>query len=713
MVLNASALISLAAMVCYSALLLIGVKQDLRSRVNRSFGVYLLSMIIWSFGSLMIFADLKVLNALFWNRFMLIGSTAMPIAFFGFVQVFLAKEQKRWLYLGYLFYVAIQIANGLGYVIEEAYVSEGLLHNKYGPALVFTSVSWVFFIGHSALDLLIEYRKTKDILYRNRIRYLLLVITVIFTGSLTNATVLQTLPVDIAFNVLSALLIAYAILRHQLLDITVVVRKGLLYSIPTVIIGAGYFLIISLTTRLFHALAGLQIFYLSLIVAVIAAVAAQPLRDRAQHWIDKLFFRERYDSSLMLQRLSGAAASILDLDRLTGMILNEITTTMHVKTAAFLLRQAESRQFVLVAQRGLSQDAQFQLRNGHLVVEWLSSHAAPLTRRNLDVMPQFKALWAEEMEDLSRMEAELFIPVKAKGELVGIFVVGPKLSEETYSQDDQLTLTTLANQTAMTIENARLYWELQGTLDALRKAHDELELRVQERTAALAKANKALQSEIAERKRAEEQIKASLREKEILLQEIHHRVKNNLQVISSLLYLQSTSVKDRQSLEILQDSQNRVRTMALVHEKLYQSEDLAKIGLGDYICSLTNNLFQSYGIHPKVVKLKVSVDEVYLGIDTAIPCGLIVNELVSNCLKHAFPDGREGEIQIELWADGDGRYNLTVSDNGIGFPPDLDFRSTSSLGLQLVNNLTRQLRGTIGLDRTGGTAFKITFAEIP
>jgi two-component sensor histidine kinase len=290
--------------------------------------------------------------------------------------------------------------------------------------------------------------------------------------------------------------------------------------------------------------------------------------------------------------------------------------------------------------------------------------------------------------------------------------VGPKLSEETYSQDDQLTLNTLANQTAMTIENARLYWELQGTLDALRKAHDELELRVQERTAELAQANEALQGEITERKRAEEQIKTSLREKEILLQEIHHRVKNNLQVISSLLYLQSTSIEDQQSLEILQDSQNRVRTMALVHERLYQSEDLAKISLAEYIRNLANNLFQSYDIHPGAIKLKVNVGEVHLGIDTAIPCGLIVNELVSNCLKHAFPDGRAGEIRIEFWADGDGRYNLIVSDDGVGFPQDIDFRTTSSLGLQLVNNLTTQLRGTIGLDRTGGTAFKIAFTEL-
>jgi two-component sensor histidine kinase len=246
---------------------------------------------------------------------------------------------------------------------------------------------------------------------------------------------------------------------------------------------------------------------------------------------------------------------------------------------------------------------------------------------------------------------------------------------------------------------------------ALKKVNRELELRVKERTAELVKANEELQTEIGERRRAEEQIKASLREKEVLLKEIHHRVKNNLQVISSLLYLQSKSIEDEETLEMFKDGWNRIRSMALVHERLYQSRDLARIDFAEYVRNLADYLFRSYGVDSSLIKLKINVRDVSVGIDTAVPCGLILNELVSNSLKHAFPRGRAGEIRIELRSGGEGECSLIVSDDGVGLPGDLDFRDTESLGLQLVNTLVDQLEGIIEVDRNGGTAFRITFTQ--
>ena len=468
-------LIPFVALICYDVLLLIVIRRDIRSRVYRFFALYLLTMIIWSFGAFMIVAEFAIKDSLFWNRFMVVGSTGMPMAFFTFVRVFLRRKQRIWSYVGLLSYIVIQIANILGYLIKEAHVAGGLLYNEYGPAITITSISWAFFVGYSTLDLVQEYRGAKDALYRNRIKYLLIVVMVIFAGSLTNVTALQVYPVDIAFNAIGALLIAYAIFRHQLLDITIVVRKGLLYSVPTVIIGAGYFLIIFLATRLFHAGTGFQLFLLSFAVALITALFAEPLRNRVQLWVDRLFFREKYDASLMLQRLSRTAASVLDLDRLTNMILDEVTQTAHIGNAAFFLKQEKGEEFRLVAQRGLNLDDDFGIRRDHPVVHWFSGAEYVLTKHDIDVIPQFRALWEQEREDLAKIKAEVLIPLKAKDELVGIFAVGPKLSEEPYSQDDQLTLATLASQVAMAIDNARLYSTAQQELTERKRAEEERE----------------------------------------------------------------------------------------------------------------------------------------------------------------------------------------------------------------------------------------------
>jgi PAS domain S-box-containing protein len=213
--------------------------------------------------------------------------------------------------------------------------------------------------------------------------------------------------------------------------------------------------------------------------------------------------------------------------------------------------------------------------------------------------------------------------------------------------------------------------------------------------------------DVTDRKRSEN-LKQSLEEKEILLQEIHHRVKNNIQVISSLLQLQSHNVKDEKYKEMLKESRDRIRSMALVHEKLYQSENLANIDFNEYIKDLARNLRRSYG----ATRIALNVEcDVSLGIDTAIPCGLIINELVSNSLKHAFPGNREGEIRI-VFHSLSGGIELIVCDNGVGLPDGMDFRNTESLGLHLVTILAEgQLGGEISLDKSKGTAFRITFQK--
>jgi PAS domain S-box-containing protein len=219
--------------------------------------------------------------------------------------------------------------------------------------------------------------------------------------------------------------------------------------------------------------------------------------------------------------------------------------------------------------------------------------------------------------------------------------------------------------------------------------------------------------DITERKLADEHLRSSLAEKEILLKEVHHRVKNNLQIISTLLDLQFEKIADEHSLNALKESQDRIKAMALIHEKLYQSSDLASIDFAEYTEKLAYFLFNSYMADPERITLNIDVGPLHLDIDRAIPCGLIINELVSNALKHAFPDARQGEISVRLHAGDDGMIRLTVSDNGTGLPPGVDFRETSTLGMQLVILLTKQLAGEIDLCNENGAAFTISFMATP
>ncbi len=215
--------------------------------------------------------------------------------------------------------------------------------------------------------------------------------------------------------------------------------------------------------------------------------------------------------------------------------------------------------------------------------------------------------------------------------------------------------------------------------------------------------------DITESKRIERQLRDSLAEKELLLKEVHHRVKNNLQIISTLLDLQADNIHDENLLKSLKESQDRIMAMALIHEKLYQSSDLACIDFWEYLESLVGHLLSSYVDDPGRIVMKVDVGDLQMGIDKAIPYGLIINELVSNAMKHAFPNGRRGEITIHFHAEEGGWINLTVADNGIGLPPGLDFRNTGTLGMQLVNMLTKQLHGEISLLNEEGAAFTIRF----
>ena len=226
----------------------------------------------------------------------------------------------------------------------------------------------------------------------------------------------------------------------------------------------------------------------------------------------------------------------------------------------------------------------------------------------------------------------------------------------------------------------------------------------------LQRLNDALQAEIAQRRNAEEAVRHA-REKEVLLQEIHHRVKNNLQIITSLLRMQSRAVQDPAFSEALRECQNRVASMALIHDKLYRARDLARVSFGEYVRDLTNNILSSYALPARSVRVRLDIDDLSLSLDYAVPCGLILNELMSNCLKHAFPVGHSGTVSVGFHAEGEEELCLVVRDDGVGVPVDVDLGRTSSLGWRLVRALVEQLGGVVQCQTAGGTSVEIRFAR--
>jgi two-component sensor histidine kinase len=265
---------------------------------------------------------------------------------------------------------------------------------------------------------------------------------------------------------------------------------------------------------------------------------------------------------------------------------------------------------------------------------------------------------------------------------------------------------------ALAREQTALQEQIQKRLqaeEALRQANLDLEQRVTQRTDELAQTIIRLREENQARQAAQEQIQASLREKEVLLREIHHRVKNNLQIISSLLNLHIHRLQDPAAIAALRDSQERVRSMALIHERLYQSETLAEIDFAEYAHILANSLFETYAPDPGKVRLEMNIEPVYLGIHSAVPAGLILNELISNSLKHAFPNCQPGVIQVNLSRAADQTITLQVADNGVGMDETQRPPQTASLGIRLVQVLSDQLGARLEVLNHRGVTTKLHF----
>ena len=455
MILIVNIAITVIAFLLYTGLLIVVITSTPQTDLKREFRWYLFSMVIWSLSAFFVYTDQT--RAVFWFKMMTCGGYGVMIGIFRFSRKTVNLRGRLDDIVPIFGLVMIGMTLFTNLAVPGVSIDEGVIHYDITLFLVLLAGPGYMLILLSLASLIQSYSRSPDPVYRNRLIYLILGIIAIIVGSSMNFTPLGRYPIDIAANGITALLIMYAILRYQLLDIRVVIRQGLVYSVPTIIIGATYFLFITLALNIFNIYSGVEVFLLSLAVAVITALIAEPLRDRAQQIIDRMFFREKYDSWSMLQNLSGRVATVLDLYKITSLILDEVTSTLHIIKAAFLLIDEDTGRFQLTEQIGLEEAQHITFRAGHPLVLRLTTHNGAVSEQDISVLPHFRSMWKSERQDLEALDCELFIPIKVQSQLVGIFAVGSRRSEQPYSEEDKLTLSAVANQTAVAIENARLF----------------------------------------------------------------------------------------------------------------------------------------------------------------------------------------------------------------------------------------------------------------
>jgi signal transduction histidine kinase len=667
---------SLVAFISYGGLLVLVFRSGLRDRVRWVFSFYVLDMLLLQATYLMVSLARNEQTALFWYTLNIPLALGQAIIYFFFTRTFLEIKLSRRLVQGgaitwllvFILYVVFRssfILNIYRDPITRLFVPE------FGSFAVVLTIPILIFMGATLFELIKGYRNSLHI-QQVRIQYLLLAILIVWMGMMTNGlTALRPYPIDVMANIASAVLIAFSILRYHLLDINIAIRKGLVYSVSVLIMGIGYFITILLVTRLFVWNKSNSLL-LSVVAAIIVVGVLTPLRDRIQARIDHTLFREKYDGMAMIQRLSRETAAILNLDKLAHTILDDVIDTMHIRWTVLFLEQDEG--FYPIARRGLKAELQFVLRKEHPVLQRLAAGQTIIT---IDVMREMLAqgtLSQQQFDELMRIDNRMIIPLKARDGLVGVLVMGPKLSQQNYSQDDEVILTTLFNQVAVAIDNARLY--------------------------------EAVQHELAERINAEaerEKLIAQLRAKNTELESftytVSHDLKAPLLTINGFLGFLEKDALAGDAERMKADISRITEATGKMHRLLTELLELSRIGRMmnlpedvpfNNVVQDAINLVQGQ-LDAKSVRVTVAENLSVVRGDKARLVEVVQN-LIDNAVKF-MGDQPEPHIEISQCDEEAGKPVFRVKDNGIGIDPSHHERIFG-----LFNKLDPQIEGTgIGL----------------
>lgn len=429
----------------------------------------------------------------------------------------------------------------------------------------------------------------------------------------------------------------------------------------------------------------------------------------------------RHNHALLVQKIAQITSTIMHIDQLTTSIMNIIKTYLDFDRGLILLAHKESSR--LFYQSGfrytdinkshlldLSIDLNTSLQNEILLKAF--NNQQPYLINNVEEYAQKHTLDVSFFNELGS-RACICIPIIYEKKSMGILALDNTITKKVLTKSDMSLLMGVASQIAVGINNTITFNKLEEHKKELRKSRDQLEQRVEERTAELKQVNKELSLEIEERKKTEMRLRASIKEKEILIREVYHRVKNNLQIIASLLDMSKRRAQHPETVDMLSEAHAKLYTMSLIHTQLYQSDRVDQINMGRNLRDLVEHLEQLYGLSRNVIA-EIDTTNFYLSVTQAVPCALALNEVISNAFKYAYPVNKGGTIEISQKISRDDVVTIKVIDQGAGIPESVDIDQTDTLGLKLIRNLiVRQLNGDLQIRNQNGTdvliEFKATF----
>jgi signal transduction histidine kinase len=699
---------SLVAFISYGGLLALVSHAGSRNRLRWMFSFYVLDMLLLQATYLMVSLAGNEQAALFWYTLNIPLSLGQMVIYFFFTRAFLEiKSSRKLMQVSATIWLLIVILCVVfrSSVMPNIYrdPATGLLVPEIGELAIVLMMPVLIFLGATVLELIKGYQ-SRFHLQRVRVQYLLLAILIFWVGMVANGfTALRPYPIDVTANIASAILITFAILRYQLLDINIAIRKGLVYSVSVFIMGIGYFITIFLITRLFIWDESNSLL-LSFAAAIVVVGVLTPLRDRIQAWIDRALFREKYNGAVMIQRLSQTAALILNLDNLARMILDDIVETMHIHWAVLLLEQDKG--FYPIVQKGLEAERQFMLSEDHPLLHRLATSQTIVTADAMREMLAQGMLSQQQFDELTRINTQMIIPLKARDKLVGVLGLGPKLSQQDYSQDDEIILTTLANQVAVAIDNARLYEQVQREL-AERKSVE------------------------AEREKLIAQLKAKNTELEGFTYTVSHDLKAPLLTINGFLgYLEKDALAGNTE-RMKADMSHITEATNKMHRLLTELLELSRIGrmmnlpedvpfddVARDAISLARGQLDARHVHITVAENLPAVrgDKARL-IE-------VVQNLIDNAAKF-MGDQPNPYIEIGQRAEKDGKPIFYIRDNGIGIDSTyherifglfnkLDPRAEGTgIGLAIVKRIVEVHGGRIWVESEAGkgSTFLFTLAS--